>query len=73
MTDTLFPAAACVQFAIAPGEPDRNLDRVISLVEAYRPAAGTLLVLPETKHNHFVYPSRTHLFERVARWAENLP
>ncbi len=47
MTDTLFPAAACVQFAIVLGEPDRNLDRVISLVEAYRPAPGTLLVLPE--------------------------
>ena len=33
----------------------------------------TLLVLPDTKHNHFVYPSRTHLFDRVASWAENLP
>lgn len=33
----------------------------------------TLLVLPDTKHNHFVYPSRTHLFERLANWAENLP
>lgn len=32
----------------------------------------TLIVLPETRHNHFVYPSRTHLFERVARWANSL-
>ncbi|WP_157216767.1 alpha/beta hydrolase [Flavisphingomonas formosensis] len=32
----------------------------------------TLLVLPDTKHNHFIYPSRTRFFDRVARWAEAL-
>jgi pimeloyl-ACP methyl ester carboxylesterase len=32
----------------------------------------TLIVLAETRHNHFVYPSRTHLFGRVARWAASL-
>lgn len=32
----------------------------------------TLIVLSETRHNHFVYPSRTYLFERVARWAASL-
>ena len=32
----------------------------------------TLIVLPETRHNHFVYPSRTYLFGRVARWAASL-
>ncbi len=46
MTDTLFPAAACVQFAIVLGEPDRNLDRVISLVEAYRPARAPCWCCP---------------------------
>jgi hypothetical protein len=29
----------------------------------------TLLVLRGTRHNHFIFPSRTLLFERVARWA----
>ena len=65
MTDTLFPAAACVQFAIAPGEPDRNLDRVISLVEAYRPAAGTLLVLPEMWATGFAYDRVEELGRRT--------
>lgn len=32
----------------------------------------TLLVLRGTRHNHFIYPSRTWLFERIARWAEAL-
>ncbi|RVT89137.1 alpha/beta hydrolase [Sphingomonas crocodyli] len=32
----------------------------------------TLIELPETRHNHFVYPSRTHLFDRIAHWALGL-
>jgi pimeloyl-ACP methyl ester carboxylesterase len=32
----------------------------------------TLIVLPDTRHNHFVYPSRTYLYGRVARWAASL-
>ncbi|TZG27887.1 alpha/beta hydrolase [Sphingomonas montanisoli] len=32
----------------------------------------TLIELPETRHNHFVYPSRTHLFDRIAHWASGL-
>lgn len=32
----------------------------------------SLLVLEDTRHNHFIFPSRTRLFERVARWAEAL-
>ncbi len=65
MTDTLFPAAACVQFAIVLGEPDRNLDRVISLVEAYRPAPGTLLVLPEMWATGFAYDRVEELGRRT--------
>jgi pimeloyl-ACP methyl ester carboxylesterase len=29
----------------------------------------TLLVLPDTRHNHFIYPTRTRLFDRLAHWA----
>ena len=65
MTETLFPAAACVQFAIALGEPDRNLDRVVSLVEAYRPAPGTLLVLPEMWATGFAYDRVEELGRRT--------
>jgi pimeloyl-ACP methyl ester carboxylesterase len=32
----------------------------------------TLIVLPDTRHNHFVYPSRTYLYGRVARWAASI-
>jgi alpha-beta hydrolase superfamily lysophospholipase len=32
----------------------------------------TLLVLRDTRHNHFLYPSRTAFFDRVARWAASL-
>ena len=32
----------------------------------------TLLILPGTRHNHFIYPSRTQLFERLSRWSDSL-
>ena len=32
----------------------------------------SLLVLEDTRHNHFIFPSRSRLFERVALWAEAL-
>ena len=65
MTETLFRAAACVQFAIALGEPDRNLDRVVSLVEGFRPAPGTLLVLPEMWATGFAYDRVEELGRRT--------
>ena len=65
MTETLFRAAACVQFAIALGEPDRNLDRIVSLVEGFRPAPGTLLVLPEMWATGFAYDRVEELGRRT--------
>lgn len=32
----------------------------------------TLLVLPETGHSHFLFATRTVLFERIARWARGV-
>lgn len=31
----------------------------------------TLLVLPDTGHTHFIFPSCTHLFQRLADWADS--
>ncbi len=28
----------------------------------------TLLILPDTRHNHLIFPSRTMLFDRLAQW-----
>ncbi|MBS0378909.1 MAG: alpha/beta fold hydrolase [Proteobacteria bacterium] len=33
----------------------------------------TLLVLEMTGHAHFLFPSREHLFGRLARWCEDVP
>ncbi len=66
-------ASITVPVLIALGDSDLHGDPYRT-PQAYSSSPEvTLLVLPDTKHNHFVYPSRTHLFERVARWAENLP
>ena len=32
----------------------------------------TLLVLPDTGHTHFIFPSCTHLFQRLADWANGV-
>lgn len=54
-TDRMFPAAACVQFTIALGEVERNMDRVAGLIEAYGPAPDTLVLLPEMWATGFDY------------------
>lgn len=65
MNDTLFPAAACVQFRIALGEPDRNLERVVQLVDDNQPRSGTLLVLPEMWATGFAYDRLIELGRRT--------
>ena len=47
MRDGLFPAVACLQFSIAPGEVERNIDQVRAMLAAKPPAPGTLVLLPE--------------------------
>lgn len=56
--DDLFPAVACVQFSIALGEVERNIAQVRTALAAHRPAAETLVVLPELWATGFAY-SRT--------------
>ena len=33
----------------------------------------TLHVMPDTGHSHFLFPSRTGLFDRIAAWARTVP
>ena len=72
--DIVSPDAAAIAapVLIALGEQDMHSDphRTPAAYTASRDV--TLLVLPDTRHNHFIYPSRTWLFERTARWAEAL-
>ncbi|ARS27699.1 alpha/beta hydrolase [Sphingomonas sp. KC8] len=66
-------ASITVPVLIALGDADLHGDPYRT-PQAYSASPEvTLIVLPETRHNHFIFPSRTHLFDRVARWAENLP
>lgn len=42
-----FPAAACVQLEITPGDSSANIARLGRLLQAHRPVPGSLVVLPE--------------------------
>jgi len=61
----LFPAAACVQFTICLGEPERNIQEVSRLIEAYRPVPDTLLVLPEMWATGFDYERTAEMGRRT--------
>lgn len=43
----LFPAAACVQLEISPGDSAANRSRLTRLLQGHSPPPGSLLVLPE--------------------------
>lgn len=75
LPDMVSPDAAAVDVPVLIGLGDADLHG-----DPYRTPQSysgspevTLIVIPETRHNHFVYPSRTYLYDRIARWAENLP
>lgn len=57
----MFPAAACVQFSIVPGEVERNIAQAEALIAQYRPAPETLLLLPEMWATGFDYPRTAEL------------
>ena len=61
----LFPAAACVQFPIALGEVERNINQVEGLIDQYQPASDTLLLLPEMWATGFDYPRTVELGQRT--------
>ncbi|MDR2549648.1 MAG: D-glycero-beta-D-manno-heptose 1-phosphate adenylyltransferase [Desulfobulbus sp.] len=61
----LFPAVACVQFAIALGAVERNLKEAERLIDRFKPTPGTLLVLPEMWATGFDYERTTELGQRA--------
>jgi len=61
MRDELFPAVACLQFPIALGEVERNLEQVRGLLAAHSPSPGTLVLLPEIWATGFDYPHTEEL------------
>lgn len=74
LPDMATPDAAAIKCPImlVLGDGDLHPNTHI-MPSAYSGSADvTLIVLPDTRHNHFVYPSRTYLYGRVARWAASL-
>ncbi len=63
---SLFPSAACLQMEIRVGDVDANLLQLKELFVGQRPAANTLVVLPELWVSGFDYP-------RIATLAEQTP
>jgi rfaE bifunctional protein nucleotidyltransferase chain/domain len=65
MEPQLFPAAACVQFPIVSGEPEKNIAQVARLIDEHSPAPGTLLLLPEMWATGFEYSRTEELGRRT--------
>jgi pimeloyl-ACP methyl ester carboxylesterase len=68
------PECAAVQVPVLLAFGDRDMAGPPHQVPANYSASQdvTLLLLPQTGHAHFLFPSRTHLFERTAQWCETL-
>jgi pimeloyl-ACP methyl ester carboxylesterase len=65
-------AAIAVPIMLVFGDNDLNI-RPHKAPAAYTACNDlTLLVLKDTKHNHFIYPSRTPMFARVAKWMQRV-
>ncbi|MCL2458238.1 MAG: D-glycero-beta-D-manno-heptose 1-phosphate adenylyltransferase [Desulfobulbus sp.] len=62
---SLFPAVACVQFAIALGAVERNLQEAERLIDRFGPTPGALLVLPEMWATGFDYGRTAELGRRA--------
>ena len=69
---TSFVAAGFFQFAITPGAPAVNLDRLRAALHRKPPLAGTLLVLPELWATGFVYPQLAELSQQTPWILEQL-
>jgi pimeloyl-ACP methyl ester carboxylesterase len=65
-------AAITVPIMLVFGDNDLNI-RAHKAPAAYTACVDlSLLVLKDTKHNHFIYPSRTAMFAQVAKWMERI-
>ena len=74
LPNALAEEAASVRTSVLLAFGDKDMHGPPHAAVASYPASCdvTLLVLAETRHNHFTYPSRTQLFDRLAQWAERL-
>lgn len=68
------PEAARIEVPVFLGLGDRDMAGPPHEIPAAFPASRdvSLLVLPETGHSHFLFASRTLLFDRLAWWARGL-
>ncbi len=68
------PEAATLDVPLFLGLGGRDMVGPTHVVPAAFPKCEdlTLVVLPETGHSHFLFPTRTQLFDRIARWAGGL-
>jgi alpha-beta hydrolase superfamily lysophospholipase len=66
------PESARISVPVFLALGDRDMAGPPHLIPASYPRSPdvTLLVLPATGHAHFIFPSRQHLFERLAGWCE---
>jgi len=64
-------AAIKVPVMLAFGDADIHVEAGFHKAPSYFSGSSdiSLLILPGTRHNHFVYSSRTLLFQRFAHWA----
>jgi len=75
MLPFLFQAgAAAIDVPVLLAFGDRDLHGVPHDNVSHYPKSNdvSLLVLPETRHNHFTYTSRAKLFDRLAQWTQIL-
>lgn len=68
------PEAAQIDVPVFLGVGDRDICGPSHELPASFPASNevVLLVLPETGHSHFLFPTRALLFERIAAWARTV-
>ncbi|HEY0975508.1 MAG TPA: alpha/beta fold hydrolase [Solimonas sp.] len=68
------PEAATLDVPLFIGLGGRDMVGPTHVVPAAFPKCEdlTLVVLPETGHSHFLFPTRTALFDRLAVWARGL-
>jgi pimeloyl-ACP methyl ester carboxylesterase len=64
------PEAAQIDVPLFLGLGERDMAGPTHQIPAAFPASGdvTLQILPETGHSHFLFPTREHLFARLAHW-----
>lgn len=74
MPGSVAPECARIEVPVLLGLGDRDMAGPPHAIPASFSASRdvTLLVLPDMGHTHFAFPSCTRLFERLARWLDEI-